>query len=71
MANTYHSVDNYMEMECDACGDVKSFRGEYRECTKKARNSGWIIQKHGPDWMHFCSYKCKKTYVSDLDDYPF
>ncbi|MCK5613776.1 hypothetical protein KAR91_68560 [Candidatus Pacearchaeota archaeon] len=49
-----------MTIECDICGEIAEFDGDYKYCITEAKRNGWIVKKHLGDWYHFCSIECRK-----------
>lgn len=47
--------------ECDACGDtLDTDTREFDEANALRREEGWLAEKVGRDWVHFCSDRCKR-----------
>lgn len=46
--------------ECDACGDtLETDTDDFNEANTSRRDFGWLAEKVGRDWLHFCSEGCK------------
>lgn len=47
--------------ECDACGDtLETDTNDFNEANTARRDAGWLAEKVGRDWLHFCSERCKR-----------
>lgn len=52
---------NQITFECDACGDsLDTGESEFDEANRVRREEGWLAQKVGRDWVHFCSERCAR-----------
>jgi len=60
MAIDYINPISLMTMECDICGEITEFNGDWKECIAQAKRDDWIIVKHTDgEWYHFCSTECR------------
>lgn len=47
--------------ECDACGDtLDTHEREFEAANAMRREEGWLAEKVGRDWVHYCSERCKR-----------
>ena len=54
----YINRSSLMTIECDTCGEIKEFDGDYRFCIESAKADGWIIMKKDV-FCHYCCADCK------------
>lgn len=50
---------NHVVFECDGCGETEEGRGVYGRDDftffwEELRDQGWLAQKVGDDWQHWC-----------------
>lgn len=48
-----------MTMECDTCGEIAEFDGDFKHCISEAKAEGWIVIKKRGGFYHYCSENCK------------
>lgn len=48
-----------MDMECDTCGEIAEFDGDFKHCIAEAQRAGWFVIKKKGGWHHYCSENCK------------
>jgi len=54
----YINSSSLMTIECDTCGEIAEFDGDYRFCIESAKADGWIIMKKDV-FCHYCCADCK------------
>ncbi len=59
MAIDFINSAAHMTIECDICGEITEFDGDFKYCISEAKAAGWIVKKHNGEWYHFCSSECR------------
>jgi Fe2+ or Zn2+ uptake regulation protein len=58
----YDHKNNHMLLECDTCGEIAEFDGDYKYCISEAKRAGWKIVKKPSGFHHYCSEGCKNGF---------
>lgn len=61
MAIDYSPSDQSMTIECDNCGELAVFYGNFHECIAQAKADDWIIFKDSDvdEFVHFDKPECR------------
>ena len=51
---------SHMTIECDTCGEIAEFNGDFKYCVQEAKGNGWLVVKKKGEWHHYCSTDCKE-----------
>ena len=54
-------VRQFIQIECDQCGNCDNYPGTKKEAMEYFRVMGWIVSKG----KHFCNEECKEEYQNE------